>query len=654
LKINYRPEIDGLRSIAVASVLLYHAQINVFDLEPFKGGFIGVDIFFVISGYLITSIIFKELTINNDFSFKNFYERRARRILPVLLFIILVAQIFAWIYLYPVDLISFSKSILYALGFSSNFYFHYSGLEYGSPEGLLKPFLHTWSLSVEEQYYVFFPLIFIVIFKYFRKYLLHFLLLGLITSLLLADWGSKNYPSSTFYFIHTRMWELIGGSLLAYFEIKLGRRGQNNNWQNFFSFLGFLLIGYAIFFYNDKIFHPSFYTVIPITGVILILWFANKSDIITKILSYKLFVGVGLISYSLYLWHYTVFSFAKNLEIFFDDGWGKLFLIAISIILSIFTYFFIEQPARKNNSFKLVFSFLLVATFIILAFNITVIIKDGFLNRLKVKNYQEKHSYMYLIQENKPCFNRVKNLCNFGSHKKKIILLGDSHMGSLAYDLYDKTKLKYSYLPLTFAGYFHLSETKQINKKTKKNNNGYDNIRNNVNKILNKSNNNIIIIGGVYSLYFYNKRIEGRALHWDNMFVDKVSDNYDSKIIENDFIALIKKLSINNEVIILYPIPEIGVNLQKKKFENMVRVFDYKYSDFLKQNKEVINFLDTINYPKVHKVFPHKAFCKEGEKLCTTHDKDNFFFYDGYHPSIIGSKMINNLIIKKIDLLDQK
>ena len=113
-------------------------------------------------------------------------------------------------------------------------------------------------------------------------------------------------------------------------------------------------------------------------------------------------------------------------------------------------------------------------------------------------------------------------------------------------------------------------------------------------------------------------------------------------------------MSINNEVIILYPIPEVGVNLQKKKFENMVRVFDYKYSDFLKQNKEVINFLDTINYPKVHKVFPHKAFCKEGEKLCTTHDKDNFFFYDGYHPSIIGSKMINNLIIKKIDLLDQK
>ena len=653
LKINYRPEIDGLRSVAVFAVILYHAQIKVFDFEVFKGGFIGVDIFFVISGYLITSIIFKELTVNNDFSFKKFYERRARRILPVLLFIILVSQIFAWIYLYPTDLINFSKSILYTLGFSSNFYFHYSGLEYGSPEGLLKPFLHTWSLSVEEQYYVLFPIIFIVIFKYFRRYLLHFLLLGLITSLLLADWGSKTYPSSTFYFLHTRMWELIGGSLLAYFEIKLGRRGQNNSWRNFFSFFGFLLIVYAIFFYNDKIFHPSFYTVIPITGVILILWFANKSDIVTKTLSQNLFVGVGLISYSLYLWHYTIFSFAKNLEIFFDDGLGKLFLIVISIILSIFTYFFIEQPARKNNSFKIFLSFILLATFIILAFNITVVIKDGFLNRLKVKNYQEKHSYMYLTQDNKPCFNRTKNPCNFGSHEKKIILLGDSHMGSLAFDLYNRTKSKYSFLPLTYAGYFHLREAEQINKTTKKISNGYNHIRKNVDEILKKSKNNIIIIGGVYSLYLYNKRIEGRALHFSQMFVDKRSLKYDSKTVESAFIELIKELSINNEVIILYPIPEMGVNLQKKRFENMLRVFNYTYSDFLMQNKEVIDFFDTINHPKVHKVFSHKAFCNEKKKLCTTHNKDNFFFFDGYHPSITGAKMINDLIIKKIDLLEE-
>ena len=158
MKNNYRPEIDGLRCFAVLSVVLYHAQILFFDFQTFKGGFIGVDIFFVISGYLITSIILNDLIDKKNFLFKDFYIRRARRILPALLFIMLVSIPFSWIYLYPIDLVNYSKSLLYSLGFGSNFYFHYSGLEYGSPEGLLKPFLHTWSLSVEEQYYLLFPI----------------------------------------------------------------------------------------------------------------------------------------------------------------------------------------------------------------------------------------------------------------------------------------------------------------------------------------------------------------------------------------------------------------------------------------------------------------------------------------------------------------
>ena len=158
LKISYRPEIDGLRCLAVLAVVFYHAQLKVNETTYFTGGFIGVDIFFVISGYLISSIIFKELIETENFSFRYFYERRVRRILPALFFIIVVSLPFSWIYLYPQELVSFSKSILYTLGFSSNFYFHFSGLEYGSPESILKPYLHTWSLSVEEQFYVIFPI----------------------------------------------------------------------------------------------------------------------------------------------------------------------------------------------------------------------------------------------------------------------------------------------------------------------------------------------------------------------------------------------------------------------------------------------------------------------------------------------------------------
>jgi peptidoglycan/LPS O-acetylase OafA/YrhL len=276
MKITYRPEIDGLRAIAVGAVILYHAQITVFGHYLFKGGFIGVDIFFVISGYLITSIILKELLTNGSFLFKHFYERRIRRILPALIFVMLVSLPFAWIYLLPSSFVDFSKSILYSLGFSSNFYFHYSDQQYAAESGLLKPFLHTWSLSVEEQYYIIFPIVLLIVFKYFRQYLIHILILGFIISLGLADWASRNYPSFSFYVFPTRVWELLAGSILAYFEINNGHRSKNKTLNLILPTIGLLLIGNSILFFNDKIFHPSFYTLSPIIGVCLIIWFSKK------------------------------------------------------------------------------------------------------------------------------------------------------------------------------------------------------------------------------------------------------------------------------------------------------------------------------------------------------------------------------------------
>ncbi len=244
MKLTYRPEIDGLRAIAVGAVIFYHAQITILGEKPFKGGFIGVDIFFVISGYLITLIILKELNSTGSFSFKRFYERRVRRILPALTIVILSSLPFAWMYLLPSSFIDFSKSILYSLGFTSNFYFHFSGQEYGAENGLLKPFLHTWSLAVEEQFYIFFPIVLLIIFKYLRRYLIHFFVFSFVISLVLADWSSKNYPSVSFYFLHTRIWELLAGSVLAYFEIKRGHRSQNK-------LLNLILPSVGLFFNNS-------------------------------------------------------------------------------------------------------------------------------------------------------------------------------------------------------------------------------------------------------------------------------------------------------------------------------------------------------------------------------------------------------------------
>ena len=342
MKLTYRPEIDGLRAIAVGAVILYHAQITILGHQPFKGGFIGVDIFFVISGYLITSIVLKELLTTGSFSFKHFYERRIRRILPALLFVMLVSLPFAWMYLLPSSFVDFSKSILYSLGFSSNFYFWHSGQQYGAESGLLKPFLHTWSLSVEEQYYILFPIVLLITFKYFKKYLIHILILGFVTSLGSAEWTSRNYPSASFYFLHTRMWELLAGSILAYVEISLGHRSQNRILNLTLPFIGLILIVHSIIFFNDKMYHPSFYTLSPVIGVCLLIWFSNKDELFTKILSSGLFVGIGLISYSLYLWHYPIFAFYR-----YSFAQGSILseiLIIISLFaISSFSYFFVEK-----------------------------------------------------------------------------------------------------------------------------------------------------------------------------------------------------------------------------------------------------------------------------------------------------------------------
>ena len=160
MQLTYRPEIDGLRAIAVISVIIYHAKINLFGFDILAGGFLGVDIFFVISGYLITSIIYKEIKLTNNFSFSYFYERRIRRIIPALFFVLLICIPFAWLFILPEDLIDFCKSLLFSIGFTSNYFFYFSEQDYISKESLYVPLLHTWSLSVEEQYYIIFPITF--------------------------------------------------------------------------------------------------------------------------------------------------------------------------------------------------------------------------------------------------------------------------------------------------------------------------------------------------------------------------------------------------------------------------------------------------------------------------------------------------------------
>ena len=446
MKIAYRPEIDGLRAIAVVAVILYHAQVSTF----FVGGFIGVDIFFVISGYLITSIILKELVTKKYFSFKFFYERRIRRILPALLTMKVIVFFLGWIFLPPSRFVEFSKSIFYSLGFSSNFYFHYTGLEYEAFEGLFVPLLHTWSLSVEEQYYIIFPICLLITFKFFRKYILYVLILGLLLSFLFAEWGSRNTPSNAFYFIHTRMWELLAGSLLSYLEINLGRRSQNKILNLILPTFGLFLIIISILLFSHSVRHPSFFTIFPIAGTCLIIWFSNKNDLTTKLLSTKLFVGVGLISYSLYIWHFPIFSFAKISGLVSGSILLKVLLALVTFAISVLSFFIIEKRFRyKEFSYSNVLKYLFFLFFIIILSNFLVINNKGFENRfenLKLinKNYNINNFYLERNRLSKEYHEKKF----FTDGKINILIIGDSHADDFHNMFFNNTKFfpKYDFI----------------------------------------------------------------------------------------------------------------------------------------------------------------------------------------------------------------
>ncbi len=343
MRLKYRPEIDGLRTIAVFSVILYHAEFIILGINPFKGGFLGVDVFFVISGYLITSLILREMQDDN-FSLVRFYERRARRILPALFTVIAFSLPFAWVFMLPKAMKEYSGSVLSALLFSSNFWF-WKEVSYTAEPSVLKPFLHTWSVSAEEQFYVIFPVVLIIVWKFSRNKLVPVFVLGFILSLLLAHYGSLKFRDASFYLLPTRGWELLAGAILAKLELDKGRSSHP-----FLDYtmpaLGLLLILVSVVSFNDQMNLPSFMTGWPVLGTMLIIWFTKRGELVTNVLSSRLFVAVGLISYSLYLWHFPIFAFARIKSSSPSSDWDKVEHIALSLLMATITFFLIEKPTR--------------------------------------------------------------------------------------------------------------------------------------------------------------------------------------------------------------------------------------------------------------------------------------------------------------------
>ncbi|MBI9112709.1 acyltransferase family protein [Maridesulfovibrio ferrireducens] len=432
----YRKDIDGLRAVAVLLVVLSHAKFSIFE-----GGFIGVDVFFVISGYLISSIIINEID-NNCFSFKNFYLRRIKRILPALLCMLLVVSVTSFFFLFPDNLKEFAEAQFASITSWSNYFFwKFFG---GYWRGYVKefPLTHTWSLSVEEQFYFIWPSVLYVAYRFIHARF-HKIILFLLTILLLAvSQYLVRFPEFAFYMIPARAFELfLGGAIAISFRVPIVFPGKLSKiWPILATLVGLTLIIVPSVLYKENIPYPGINALWPCLGAALIvLPKAGNGNFATSLLTFGPMVWVGKLSYSLYLWHWPFFAFLAYTGCSIEEN--RWVAIALSFLLSILSYKFIEVPFRKSKtSFRVLFVRLFIIPAVVsFLFYIIILFGNGFPSRfsdsvqalLRTSGPDDKSLLVGQYGKNSPSNEHIVNEDTLWGDELsggiKAILIGDSH-----------------------------------------------------------------------------------------------------------------------------------------------------------------------------------------------------------------------------------
>ncbi len=339
---SYRPEIDGLRAIAVIPVILFHYGFNAFS-----GGFVGVDVFFVISGFLISSIILSEVN-QGKFRITTFYERRIRRILPVLVCVIVTTAALAFWLLPPGETRRFGLEMEWSSIFSTNF-LYLKQSNYVDGLAANRPLLHSWSLSVEEQFYIFFPLLILFLNRFFKRNLMLVIAALCFVSLVFSIFAVYRFPTAAFYLLPSRAWELLAGSLLA---AGISKPDMRQPVREVVSLAGLLLIGIAVFTLTNDTPFPGIAAMLPVAGTAAVIWASAPGlppNLVQRTSSMVPLVAIGKISYSLYLWHWPLLVFVRFYLRSDPAGLDLALLSFVTLGLSILTYFYVEQPFRRKQ-----------------------------------------------------------------------------------------------------------------------------------------------------------------------------------------------------------------------------------------------------------------------------------------------------------------
>lgn len=427
---KYRPEIDGLRAVAVIPVVFYHA-----GFAGFGGGFLGVDVFFVVSGYLITRLIDAEI-LRGEFSVVKFYERRVRRILPALYLVVIVSSIFAWLWLFPHGLRDFAGSVVAIALFGSNFFFN-DKIGYFTGDVELWPLIHTWSLAVEEQFYVVFPCLLLLLRRARPKWTFAAVAALSALTLVWAQWTSQVDPQADFYLPQFRAWELGAGALIALASPGKLSFGPRLRWG--LASLGAVLLVLS-FAFAPKDLTPSLWSLAPVGGTALMIAFATPDNAWGRLLAAKPLVGVGLVSYSAYLWHQPLFAFARFRFNAPPAGAAMLLLGVASFVLAYASWRFVERPFRDRTRFSRTFVFVgaLVVAVALIASARIIVIERGFPARLApivgADDIGVYGRHCLGVDDLSPTSLAQRSACRLGVRDAALdfLLIGDSRAAALA------------------------------------------------------------------------------------------------------------------------------------------------------------------------------------------------------------------------------
>jgi peptidoglycan/LPS O-acetylase OafA/YrhL len=654
--LKYRSEVDGLRSLAVLPVVLYHAGAKFIS-----GGFLGVDVFFVISGYLITSIIVNDLN-KQRFSIATFYEKRARRILPALSVMMAAVIVAGFVLLSPTDLKDLSQSLFATTFFASNIYFYMTS-GYFSPASDELPLLHTWSLAVEEQYYIIFPLLLMFLWKKRLtlnavKYTVSIIaVLSFVVSYYVATIDS----SANFYLLTSRAWELLAGAILAlnyrYFD------NCKQKTKETMAGLGFVLLLLCYGIFTNKLPHPSWPTLFPVIATFLILAF-SRNTFVGKLLSTKVLVYFGAISYSLYLWHQPIFAFVRVKGVEEFSLFLAIALVLLTIALSHITLKYVETPFRNRqfltprSIYKL--SAICIVFFSLVGFvgHVTKGIDARFDKRINFSSISisPKRYQCHTSGEN---YMLPQQACVFFENEASVAVLGDSHGVELSYMLgHYLKKHQRSLKQLTFSGCppaLDFNTTTIGCKKWLKESLLY----------LNGSE----AIDTVVLTFRHTAYLSGDNIEANKHLLFDIGPSYHIKSSEklsaaelkeryySSFEAIVNELIYHHKnVVIIGPIPELKRNIKKlitplSIFHDPVSgssletdwIFQKKRNGYINEWLSALaNSNDAITY-----LSSHKPYCNDKHCLSVIDDKSMYF--DDDHLSLDGAQKYIDFYEDKLD-----